>query len=149
MSQPHSAVPPPDDNQAQQFPVSIKGVLFIDGQVALLLNRRDEWELPGGKLELGETPEGTLAREVYEELGLQVAVGPILDCWVYHISPGVNVLIVTYGCLPLAADRLVHSDEHRAARLIALDQVDGLNMPSGYKRSIQEWAQRRGRSPER
>ena len=43
------------------FPVSIKGVLVEAGRVALLENERDEWELPGGRLEPGEAPEGTVS----------------------------------------------------------------------------------------
>lgn len=35
------------------FPVSIKGVLILDGKALLLKNERDEWDLPGGKIELG------------------------------------------------------------------------------------------------
>ena len=89
--------PPPDDNEAHNFPVSVKGVVLLDSKVALLQNPRDEWELPGGKLEPGETPEQCVVREIYEELNLRVRVGSILDSWVYHIAEGVDVLIVTYG----------------------------------------------------
>jgi 8-oxo-dGTP pyrophosphatase MutT (NUDIX family) len=39
------------------FKVSIKGVLAApDGRVILLQNERDEWELPGGQIELNESP---------------------------------------------------------------------------------------------
>jgi 8-oxo-dGTP pyrophosphatase MutT (NUDIX family) len=38
------------------FPVSVKGVAVQGGRVLLLRNERDEWELPGGKLEVGEDP---------------------------------------------------------------------------------------------
>jgi hypothetical protein len=38
------------------FPVSVKGVLVRDGRVLLLKNEREEWELSGGKPELGEEP---------------------------------------------------------------------------------------------
>ena len=51
---------------------------LIDQQGRVLLARRPEgkkmaglWEFPGGKLEPGETPEGALARELREELGLE------------------------------------------------------------------------------
>ena len=37
------------------FPVSIKGVLYDGGKIVLLENERNEWELPGGRLEPGET----------------------------------------------------------------------------------------------
>jgi 8-oxo-dGTP pyrophosphatase MutT (NUDIX family) len=38
------------------YPVSVKGVAVSDGLVLLLRDERDEWDLPGGKLELGEGP---------------------------------------------------------------------------------------------
>ena len=43
------------------FPVSIKGVLVEAGRVVLLENDRDEWELPGGRLEPGKAPEGAVS----------------------------------------------------------------------------------------
>ena len=51
------------------FPVSVKGILFWDSRVPLLLNERDEWELPGGRLEIsGTSPEACVCRELKEEL---------------------------------------------------------------------------------
>lgn len=133
---------PPDDNSAYRFPVSVKGVVILDSKVALLQNSREEWELPGGKLELGETPEQCVVREISEELNLTVHIGPILDTWAYRIGEGVDVLIVTYGCYPEAATQVTHSSEHRESGLFTLDQVSKLNMPAGYKSSINVWFSR-------
>jgi ADP-ribose pyrophosphatase YjhB (NUDIX family) len=55
------------------YPISVKGVLLIGGKVLLVRNDRAEWELPGGRLEPGETPEQTLARE-FERGGRDVLV---------------------------------------------------------------------------
>lgn len=121
------------------FPVSVKGVLVHDGRVLLLKNERDEWELPGGKLELGEQPVDCLAREITEETGLQVTTGPILDSWQYHIRADRNVLIVTYGCYPENSRPPTLSDEHKGIGFFTLAETGTLHMPAGYKRSIQSW----------
>ncbi|MCM0018864.1 MAG: NUDIX domain-containing protein [Tagaea sp.] len=126
----------PGDNRAHRFPVAIKGVVTVDGRVCLLFNERDEWELPGGKLEPGEDPQACLAREIDEELGLRATVGRILDSWLYRIRPGIEVVIVTYACdAPSGVvPRLSH--EHKKLGLFAPGEVDALNMPEGYKASI-------------
>ncbi|RNL85560.1 NUDIX hydrolase [Halostreptopolyspora alba] len=127
----------PDGVAPPALPISIKGVVAADDHVLVLRNERDEWELPGGKLELDETPEQCLAREIAEETGWPVRVGPILDAWTYHItSVDRHVFIVTYSCYALATPTLVTSPEHKEAALVPVDEVNDLTMPEGYKRSI-------------
>ena len=63
--------------------VGVGGVVFAGGCV-LLVKRRFEplagrWSLPGGALEVGETLAEGLAREMKEETGLDVEVGPVVD----------------------------------------------------------------------
>lgn len=131
--------------QPQLFPVSVKGVVIRDGQVLLLRNERDEWELPGGKLELGEDPAMCAAREISEEVGWAVTTGPILDAWQYHIREGVDVLIVTYGCHTGEDSAPVVSSEHKEVALFAASDVASLPMPDGYKKSIAAWYAQTGR----
>jgi len=121
-------------------PVSIKGVLLIKDEVVLLKNERDEWELPGGRIEAGETHEQTLAREFNEELALDVEVGPPIDSYVYEVIPGRQVQIVTYGCTLAASFWPRISDEHLAHCLWPVARLSELKLPAGYRRSVEKWA---------
>lgn len=129
----------PSDLRAPRFPVSIKGVVLVAGRVVLLRNERDEWELPGGKLEPGEDPVSCVRREIREELSLDVGVEEILDCWVYDIQGRVEVLVVTYGCA-FQGGHVTLSHEHKEVGLFEPEEVEGLPMPEGYRRSIRRWA---------
>jgi 8-oxo-dGTP pyrophosphatase MutT (NUDIX family) len=132
----------PRDNNAYRFPVSVKGVLIRGGKVILVRNGRDEWELPGGKLELSESPKECLAREIAEELQLAVEPETLLDSWTYTIASGIHVLILTYGCSESSQAEAVLSDEHTGLRWFPLAEVDGLRLPDGYKKSIRSWSTR-------
>ncbi|MGH4019374.1 MAG: NUDIX hydrolase [Pseudonocardiaceae bacterium] len=132
MAQPHHA--------PNAFPISVKGVVVRDELVLLLKNERDEWELPGGRIQPGEIPEECVAREIAEETRWKVTTGPILDSWMYHIAiADKDVFIVTYGCYPTDDTAPVLSGEHKEVGLFTEADVPALNMPSGYQRSIAAW----------
>lgn len=134
------------------WPISVKGVaLDARERVLLLRNERDEWELPGGRLEIGTndgvqlpdaSPEAALEREIQEETGWEVKAGPLIDggVWIYQPIPGRRVLIVTYGCTVLSPERTpVVSHEHKQLGMFTAHEVPGLNMPDGYKQAIATW----------
>ena len=102
----------------------------------LLENERDEWELPGGRLEPGEAPMTCLVREFAEELGAAVVVVGIIDCWVYEVLPQREVVIITYGVQRCDEEELRVSDEHRRFGLFTLHEIEALPIPEGYRRSI-------------
>jgi len=118
------------------YPVSIKGVLLSPArEVVLLLNEREEWELPGGRIEAGETPPQCLAREIGEELGLAVEVGAPLDAYLFEVIPGKHVFIVTYRCTLAGTFAPVISHEHARLGLFAADALP-VDLPAGYRASI-------------
>jgi 8-oxo-dGTP pyrophosphatase MutT (NUDIX family) len=127
------------DHLATRFPVSIKGVVFIDNKVLLLKNERDEWELPGGKLESGEVPEMCCERELLEETGLLVKAEKLLDVWIYKVVSDVEVLIITFGCSLIQPGSIRISQEHTEVGLFPIEQLPEINAPKGYIQSIKSW----------
>ena len=99
--------------------VGVGAVIVREGEV--LLARRanpplqGEWSLPGGALEVGEKLREGLTREVLEETGLEVEVGPVLDV-IDSIFPDAegrtqyHYVLIDYLCRPRAGTALAASD---------------------------------------
>ena len=68
-----------------------------------------------------------------------VAVGDILDCWLYDIANEGQVVIVTYGCRYDGDGTVTMSHEHKAVGRFTVAEVAALPMPEGYRRSIRDW----------
>jgi 8-oxo-dGTP diphosphatase len=113
-------------------PIVAVGAVIIDGERVLLIKRandpsKGEWSLPGGVVEVGESLEAALAREVREETCLDVTVGPVVevldrirrdevDRVEYHY------VIVDYLCQPNGGTATCGSDADEV-RWAALDDL--------------------------
>jgi 8-oxo-dGTP pyrophosphatase MutT (NUDIX family) len=124
-------------------PVSVKGIVIENGKVWLRKNERDEWELPGGKIDPGEQPEETVLRELSEELGFTAEVQGIIDAHMYTIQKSIDeslgVLVVCYLCIILSKSgefELVGEAGQSEFKEFTLDEIDSLNMPEFYKKAI-------------
>jgi len=89
------------------------GILIEKGRVLLTQRKKGShlegaWEFPGGKVEPGEDPRDTLARELGEELGIQASAGDVIEV-TFHRYPERAVLLVFY-----LAERRPSSPEPRA-----------------------------------
>lgn len=84
-------------------PLVVTAAVIQRGDQVLIAQRRNgamagKWEFPGGKLEPGESPQECLARELREELGVEVEVQNMLQI-VYHKYPEGAVLLLVYSAL--------------------------------------------------
>jgi 8-oxo-dGTP diphosphatase len=104
-------------------PVVGVGGVVIDGGRALLIRRgseplRGEWSIPGGTLELGESLEAGVARELLEETGLEVRVVEFIEVFdrVYRDdgdgveAPRFHYVIVDYLCERISGEAMAGSD---------------------------------------
>ncbi|MCU0798539.1 MAG: NUDIX domain-containing protein [Candidatus Thermoplasmatota archaeon] len=89
------------------------GVIIREGRV--LLDRRVadsrfeplKWEFPGGKVDFGESPQGSLMRELKEELGIRAEVGPFVHLASHVYSREGNerhVVILFFDCIILEGE---------------------------------------------
>jgi 8-oxo-dGTP diphosphatase len=79
------------------------------------------WELPGGKLAAGESDATALARELKEELGVDVTVGPRLGG---DVALSATTTLRAY--LVTQTGGSLHANDHRAIKWITVDQLEDL-----------------------
>ena len=94
-------------------------MVLVDGRVVLVKRAHEplmgEWNLPGGGVELGETLEQACAREVLEETGLVVSVGPLVDVFDRIVADDegrvrYHFVLVDYLCHAIGGDPCCGTD---------------------------------------
>jgi 8-oxo-dGTP diphosphatase len=81
------------------------GVMVREGRVAVVHRPEyDDWTLPKGKLDPGETFEGAALREVEEETGLRCELGPELPSTHYEDSKGRPKVVRYWRMTPLSGE---------------------------------------------
>lgn len=106
-----------ETGKATTFTKLVVCAVVQDSSGRLLMARRAPeqhlegfWELPGGKVEPGESLENALQRELEEELGLQTAIGAEIARTIYHYDRGSIELIAFSTELANDVCRLVVHD---------------------------------------
>lgn len=91
------------------FRIAVKSFIVNDKGELLLIKRRDNdlhkpgvWEIPGGRLELGENPFDGLKRETKEETGLDIEVKNPLRIHHFTREDGQKITMITFLCKPLS-----------------------------------------------
>jgi mutator protein MutT len=124
----------------REFPdrpiVGVGAVVIDDGRVLLVRRGQEplkgEWSIPGGAVEIGETLDAATAREVREETGLDVEVGPMIDVFdrlrfddrgraQYHY------VLIDFVCRPIGGSLTCGSDADEA-EWVAQADVPGYDL---------------------
>jgi ADP-ribose pyrophosphatase YjhB (NUDIX family) len=133
--------------------VGVGGVIIDQGR-ALLIRRgseplRGQWSIPGGTLELGESLEEGVARELLEETGLEVRVLELIEVFdrifIENISqppegrrqPRFHFVIVDYLCERIAGEAVAGSDVTDVA-FAAEDQLDDFHLTETATRVLKK-----------
>lgn len=106
-------------------------------------NYKDWWEFPGGKIEVGETPEVALVREIKEELDSDIKVGEFLTT-VEHDYPEFHLSMNCYWC-EVKSGKLTLL-EHEAAKWLPINdmwQVDWLPADVKVVKAIEKNAEKK------
>jgi mutator protein MutT len=115
-------------NDKRKYPdrpfVGIGGIIVHEGRVVLVKRRFEplagQWSIPGGAVEVGETLETCVVREMSEETGFRVEVGPVVEVLdrisrdddgrvLYHF------VLIDYLCWPIGGELRAGSDVAEAA----------------------------------
>ncbi len=91
------------------------GVLIVDEQLRTLLvepTYKETWEVPGGMVELDESPREAARRECFEELSFDVEIGRLLVIdWVTQGRTPGDGLMLMYATEPVDTSRIVLPEE--------------------------------------
>ena len=114
--------------------VAVAGIVFDAAGRVLLVERGQPpgaglWTVPGGRLEAGETLAAGVARELAEETGLAVEVGPLVEV-VERIGDGYHYVILDYLARAVGGELRAASDV-RAARFVDAGELATLPLTAG------------------
>ncbi len=108
------------------FAVAVKALMIQDGK-ALIIRRRQfdshkagAWDLPGGRLEVGENPYDGLKREIKEETGMGADIICPLDVHHFVRDDQQTITMMIFLCTPHTTEIML-SEEHDDFKWVTLD----------------------------
>ena len=120
------------------------GAVVTDGQGRLLMIKRGHepgaglWSIPGGRIEPGETDAEALVREMFEETGLAVEVGPLIGSVQRPGLDGAVIDIRDYAAA-VTGGTLRPGDDAADARWVDIRDLGSLEITEGLIEALISW----------
>jgi mutator protein MutT len=111
--------------------VGVGAVIVHDGKALIIKRANDpykgQWSIPGGRVELGESLADAVRREMREETGLEVEVGPVIEVFerIQHRDARVyyHFVIIDYLC-SCVGGTLCAADDAEDAVWVTSEELD-------------------------
>ncbi len=125
-----------------QLKVGAGAMIERDGRLLLLRRTRAPfegcWNLPAGYVESDESPVEAVVRETYEETGLRVEVGTLVDVYFFDDDPRGNGILIVYACHPEGGELRVSEEGSDATFFLPADIPPDL-AGGGHDQAVTAW----------
>jgi len=126
------------DSLSYKLPISVKSLIFDDNRILLIKNERDEWDLPGGKIEKNDNVIETLVREVKEELNLTIDNHNILKAKKYVFRKQ-EIIVIVYSSKITNEEPIRLSFENIDYNFFSYQELNKLRLTPWAKDSVVEF----------
>ena len=116
----------------------VKGIVRKNDHILVLVKPNGTLDLPGGRVENGESIRSALRREINEETGLEVAIHDPVEEWSFYKTPNHLIKGITMDCAYVEG-KVKLCDEHRSYFWAAIDSINRLIFNRNFLRNLRPY----------
>ena len=124
--------------------IRVVGAMLEDGGGRYLITQRPPtaslpllWEFPGGRVEEGESDEAALARELKEEMGIDVRIGEQV-MHTHHEYPNYDIDFRVFRCRLVSDEKQIHHVRVHDHRWVTLEEMANYQFPDADQKTLEK-----------